>query len=84
MAFAFPAWRPPIRTLLGVLLAIVALWHVPAAWADRTTFRAYDADQGLASLGGSCMLQDRAGYMLVCTEHGVFTYDGRRFINLGR
>ena len=29
------------------------------------------------------MLQDRAGYMLICTEHGVFAYDGRRFINLG-
>ena len=29
------------------------------------------------------MVQDRAGYMLVCTEHGVFAYDGRRFVNLG-
>ena len=29
------------------------------------------------------MLQDRAGYMLVCTEHGLFAYDGRRFLNLG-
>ncbi len=83
MAFAFPAWRPSIGTLLGAVLAIAVLWPAPAAQADRTTFRTYDADQGLASLGGSCLLQDRAGYMLVCTEHGVFTYDGRRFINLG-
>ena len=83
MAFAFPVWRPSIRALLEIVLAIVTLWQVPAARADRTTFRVYDADQGLASLGGSCMLQDQAGYMLVCTEHGVFTYDGRRFINLG-
>ena len=29
------------------------------------------------------MLQDHAGYVLVCTEHGVFAYDGRRFVNLG-
>ncbi len=29
------------------------------------------------------MLQDGAGYLLVCTEHGIFTYDGRRFVNLG-
>ncbi len=83
MAFASSAWRSSIGTWLGAVLAVVALWHVPAARADRTTFRTYDADQGLTSVGGSCMLQDRAGYMLVCTEHGMFTYDGRRFINLG-
>ncbi len=29
------------------------------------------------------MIQDRAGYLLVCTEHGLFSYDGRRFANLG-
>ena len=29
------------------------------------------------------MLQDWAGYLLACTDHGVFAYDGRRFINLG-
>lgn len=29
------------------------------------------------------MLQDKAGYIFVCTEHGVFAYDGRRFVNLG-
>ncbi len=53
------------------------------ALADRSPFRTYDAEQGLASLGGACMVQDRAGYLLVCTEHGVFSYDGRRFLNLG-
>ncbi len=46
-------------------------------------FKIYDANQGLASLGGACMVQDRAGYLLLCTEHGVFAYDGRRFVNLG-
>ena len=29
------------------------------------------------------MLQDPSGFILVCTEHGVFSYDGRRFLNLG-
>ena len=29
------------------------------------------------------MLQDRSGHILVCTEQGVFAYDGRRFVNLG-
>lgn len=56
---------------------------VSPARAKKSTFRSYGVDQGLASLAGSCMTQDRAGYLFVCTEHGVFTYDGRRFLNLG-
>ena len=83
MAFGCIAWHLLFRTSLATVLAVAVLWCAPAAWADRSTFRTYDADQGLASVGGSCMLQDRAGYMLVCTEHGVFAYDGRRFVNLG-
>ncbi len=83
MAFGSTTWHPSIRAWLAAVLAAAALWHAPAARADRSTFRTYDADQGLASLGGECMLQDHAGYMLVCTEHGVFAYDGRRFVNLG-
>ena len=51
--------------------------------AERSMFRTYNADQGLASLGGACMVQDHAGYIFACTEHGVFAYDGRRFVNLG-
>ncbi len=66
--------------LVATLTALLA--SVPAR-AERSTFQVYDANQGLASLGGSCMLQDPAGYILVCTEHGVFAYDGRRFFNLG-
>ncbi len=54
------------------------------AAASQSTFRSYDTDQGLASLAGTCMIQDHAGYLLVCTEHGVFAYDGRRFTNLGQ
>ena len=74
------------RAVLAV--AAVAMTVLSTSWlapadAARSIFRTYDADQGLMSVGGFCMLQDRAGYILVCTEHGVFAYDGRRFINLG-
>jgi diguanylate cyclase (GGDEF)-like protein len=69
---------------------IVAILAVAAAAAlggpssaSQSTFRTYDSNQGLASLGGGCLLQDDVGYILVCTEHGVFAYDGRRFLNLG-
>ncbi len=86
MAFVVPAWRPYSRAspLAAIFLMIAGIiCSTMAAYAERSTFQTYDADQGLMSLGGACMLQDRAGYMLICTEHGVFAYDGRRFINLG-
>ncbi len=53
------------------------------ARAERSTFRTYGADQGLGSPSGTCLAHDGAGQVLVCTEHGVFTYDGRHFVNLG-
>lgn len=75
--------RRVLPSLVAVVMALLATpWLVPAH-AARSTFRTYDAEQGLLSVGGFCMLHDRAGYVIVCTEHGVFAYDGRRFVNLG-
>ncbi len=81
-------WRLAVTGLRSCFAAAVigllasSLPYAPAR-ADRSPFKTYDAEQGLASLGGGCMVQDRAGYLLICTEHGVFSYDGRRFLNLG-
>ncbi|MBE7180599.1 MAG: diguanylate cyclase, partial [Terriglobus roseus] len=43
----------------------------------------YSAEQGLSSVSGVCLLRSPAGYILVCSEHGIYQYDGRRFVNLG-
>ncbi len=82
------AFRRMVATILRFCFAAAVIPFALSltcrpALADRSPFKTYDAEQGLASLGGSCMVQDRAGYLLVCTEHGVFSYDGRRFFNLG-
>lgn len=71
------------RRVLPAMAAIATTSLFVSAQAARSTFRTYDAEQGLSSVGGACMLQDRAGYIVVCTEHGVFAYDGRHFVNLG-
>ena len=66
------------------MLATILIWSWSgSAHAERSTFRTYGTDQGLASLDGFCLVRDRAGELLVCSGHGVFTYDGRRFVNLG-
>ena len=64
------------------------LWLLACGWcaqahAESLSFKIYGTSQGLRNLGGSCLLQDRAGYILTCSDHGVFAYDGRQFSNLG-
>ena len=54
-----------------------------AAHAERLTFRSFGPSEGLTSLAGQCMTHDRTGHVLVCSEHGLFVYNGRRFVNIG-
>ena len=72
-----------LPTVAAIAMTVLSTSWLPPAYAARSSFRSYDADHGLLSVGGLCLLHDRAGYVLVCTEHGVFAYDGRRFVNLG-
>lgn len=73
---------------VSFILAAVASLVFPSCWsakahAERSTFQTYGTEQGLTSLDAKCLAQDRAGNILICTEHGVFAYAGRRFLNLG-
>ncbi len=68
---------------LGLLLVLSLLGPARHADAARLRFRAYGESDGLWSTSGRCLAQTRAGYLLVCSEAGVFAYDGRRFENLG-
>ena len=72
-----------LATVFWLVIAVAFSLPPRAACAANATFQLYDAGQGLESLGGSCLIQAPTGFMLVCTEHGVFAYDGRRFFNLG-
>jgi diguanylate cyclase (GGDEF)-like protein len=73
-----------VASLLVTILSIAVIAGVVTpAFAGRSTFRTYNIDQGLTSLGGDCLVQDGGGFLLVCTESGLFSYDGRRFDNLG-
>ena len=65
-----------------VLLGSGTCWTC-ASDAETSTFRTYATDAGFTSVGGRCLLQDGAGYLLACSEQGVFAYDGRRFMDLG-
>ena len=50
--------------------------------AQTYTFRDYL--DGLGNLNVDCLLQDRAGFIWVGTESGLYRYDGSRFLPFGR
>ena len=72
-----------LARLAAFLGLIVSSASCTAAWGARITLQTYGPSDGLTSTAGGCALQDRSGYLLVCSEHGIFAYDGRRFLNLG-
>ncbi len=75
--------RKRLAAILGVACFVTVTLNAAPACAHHLLLHTYDAEQGLTSLGGACLVQDSAGYILVCSEHGVFVYDGTRFFNLG-
>ncbi|HEV1283840.1 MAG TPA: two-component regulator propeller domain-containing protein, partial [Bryobacteraceae bacterium] len=69
----------PIRSLLitGLLSASVLL-------GQRYNFKFYGEEEGLQSLAVQIVLQDRAGFLWVGTQNGLFRYDGSRFAGFGK
>ena len=68
-----------IRALPLPLALLLALLQPVVAAAQQMPLRYYGQQDGLANLAVSSMVRDRAGYMWVGTENGVFRYDGAGF-----
>ena len=51
----------------------------PGLYAQRYSFKRYDQESGLPDQSVRCLLQDRAGFLWVGTDNGLFRYDGHRF-----
>ena len=54
-----------------------------AAWAQEYSFRFFGNADGLNNLAVRQIYQDRAGFIWVSTENGIFRYDGDRFEAFG-
>jgi ligand-binding sensor domain-containing protein len=76
--------RLPRRVYVKIawLLAMLAATLVPAP-AQRYRFRIFSEAQGLTDLGTTTLLQDRAGFVWVGTNNGLFRFDGHRFRRFG-
>ena len=70
---------PATSLVCGLLCAAAA---VPGG-AQRYAFKTYGQAQGLKNLNVDSMLQDRAGFLWMGTDNGLFRYDGSRFQQYG-
>ncbi len=64
--------------VIRALLALVVL--AAPAWAQHYGFKFYGEEEGLQNLGVQVVLQDRAGFLWVGTQNGLYRYDGSRFV----
>lgn len=73
-----------VRTARRRLIPCILFWFcalLPLR-GQEYTFRRYV--RGLNNLSVNCALQDRAGFIWVGTENGLFRFDGSRFASYGR
>src|SRR6185437_10775227 len=56
---------------------------IPPAFGQRYSFKYYGQEQGLSNLATESLFQDRAGYLWVGTQNGLFRYDGASFTRFG-
>ncbi len=59
---------------IAILSALVS-----GAFAQKYSFRYYGSDEGLMNLATESLLQDRAGFLWVGTQNGLYRFDGKRF-----
>src|SRR3954470_9257823 len=81
---ALPSHHPmPLRRFA----LIVLLAAVPAAARvlppGIRPFRTYGTESGLGNLAAMRLAQDRAGFLWVATQDGIYRYDGNRFTRFG-
>jgi signal transduction histidine kinase/ligand-binding sensor domain-containing protein/CheY-like chemotaxis protein len=71
-----------IFSRLTKAILVLALLVSPVL-AQRFSFKYYGQEQGLSNLATECLFQDRAGYLWVGTQNGLFRYDGADFTRFG-
>src|SRR5271169_5483458 len=73
-----------MRARLSNFVVLAALVNPTLVLAQRYNFKFYGEEEGLQNLVVQVVLQDRAGFLWVGTQNGLFRYDGSRFTAFGR
>ena len=69
------------RTVIALLIALAGSATLRA---QRYNFKVYGEEEGLQNLAVQVVLQDRAGFLWVGTQNGLYRYDGSRFVAFGK
>ena len=67
-----------LRPISLIALGVCCL-AAPLAFAQRYNFKFYGEEEGLKNLAVQAVLQDRAGFLWVGTQDGLYRYDGNHF-----
>ncbi len=68
---------------LKIAHTLFLLWMAGSGCAQEYSFRTFGNAEGLNNLAVRQIFQDRAGFIWVSTENGIFRYDGDRFESFG-
>ncbi|MEG8127623.1 diguanylate cyclase [Xanthomonas hortorum pv. gardneri] len=80
MGCEYRQWRSSSRRApFAAVLLLALLSLADLAGAQTASIRRYAHDQGLLGLAGTCLLQTRATLLWVCTESGLYRFNGRSF-----
>src|ERR1700676_2959670 len=64
---------------------VISAWlGASVLYGQRYNFKFYGEEEGLQSLAVQVVLQDRAGFLWVGTQNGLYRYDGNRFAGFGK
>lgn len=69
--------------LCRLTLALLLLLCAELSLAQTVTLRRYATDQGLLGLAGNCLVQTRHTALWVCTESGLYRFNGQSFQQVG-
>lgn len=67
------------RLIATLLAGLALLFLCLRAQGQRYSFQYYGESYGLTNLDSHCLYQDKQGLLWVCTESGVFRFDGAEF-----
>lgn len=68
-----------LRLLAILFVGCSLLALCPSSGAQHYSFQYYGENDGLKNLDSHCLFQDKQGLIWVCTESGLFRFDGAEF-----
>lgn len=71
------------RSICLAVASLCLVWPSPQLLSQEYRFQYFGVDDGLTNLLVQSIYQDRAGFLWVSTQEGVFRYDGDRFHRFG-